>query len=76
MRTASSRVVHLADLQRFVFTEDYRPQMAVEGQHELTFIDPEGKILCIPWLLSMLIWLDARDFRHHIDRLADDEEEN
>ncbi|KAK3167224.1 hypothetical protein OEA41_010350 [Lepraria neglecta] len=75
MRRASSRVVHLADLQRFVFTEGYRPQMAVEGQHELTFVDPEGKIPCIPWLLSMLIWLDARDFTRHIDRLADDEED-
>lgn len=35
----SSRVVHLAELQRYVFTDDYNPQKTASGAHELTFID-------------------------------------
>lgn len=34
----SPRVVHLADLQRYIFTEAYNPQKTPSGAHELTFI--------------------------------------
>lgn len=35
-------VVHLADLQRYVFSEEYTPQRTPTGAHELTFILPTG----------------------------------
>lgn len=38
MSRDSRRVVHLADLQRYVFTEEYNPQKTSTGAHELTFI--------------------------------------
>lgn len=31
------KVIHLADLQRFIFVDEYTPQLGPEGQHELTF---------------------------------------
>lgn len=40
MSRDSPRVVHIADLQRYIFTEEYNPQRTPEGAHELTFIEP------------------------------------
>ena len=42
MSRDSSRVVRLAELQRYVFTDEYNPQMTPEGAHELTFIESNG----------------------------------
>ncbi|KAF6239034.1 hypothetical protein HO173_002906 [Letharia columbiana] len=47
-------VVHLADLQRYVFTEEYTPQRTPTGAHELTFILPT----------------DAKDFVKAVKKLA------
>ncbi|KAG7001996.1 hypothetical protein G7Y79_00030g065290 [Physcia stellaris] len=33
----SPKTVHLADLQRYIFTEDYTPQLGPDGEHELRF---------------------------------------
>ena len=38
----SSKVIHLADLQRFIFVDEYTPQLGPEGQHELTFTKKDG----------------------------------
>lgn len=46
MSRDSPRVVHIADLQRYIFTEEYNPQRTPEGAHELTFIEPAGT--CFP----------------------------
>lgn len=44
MSRDSRRVVHLADLQRYVFTEDYNPQKTPAGAHEFTFIESSGTV--------------------------------
>lgn len=49
----SAKVIHLADLQRFVFADAYTPQLGPAGQHELTFRSRD----------------DARDFLRAIDTL-------
>lgn len=41
---ASSRIVHLADLQRYIFTDDYSPQVSPTGEHELTFVKSSGML--------------------------------
>lgn len=33
----SSKTVYLADLQRFIFTAEYTPQLGPDGEHELRF---------------------------------------
>lgn len=53
MSRDSSRVVRLAELQRYVFTDEYNPQMTPEGAHELTFIESNGTSL---WLLCFLVF--------------------
>ncbi len=52
MKQVSSKVVHLADLQRYIFTTEYYPQLSPGGKHELSFIDSGGNIpfLFIAWL--------------------------
>ncbi|KAL8916942.1 MAG: hypothetical protein Q9208_008263 [Pyrenodesmia sp. 3 TL-2023] len=42
MRKASSKIIHIADLQRFVFTTEYNPQLGPQGQHELRFLSARG----------------------------------
>lgn len=44
MSRDSSRVIHLAELNRCVFTEEYNPQRTHTGAHELTFIKRSGTI--------------------------------
>ena len=39
---ASAKVIHLADLYKYVFTEDYASQLAPDGQHELSFTKASG----------------------------------
>jgi len=39
----SSKVIHLADLQRYIFNDDYNPQVAATGEHELSFITTSGR---------------------------------
>lgn len=56
MSRDSPRVVHLAELQRYVFTEEYNPQMTPTGAHELTFIGSTGIISSpepVYWLVLM-----------------------
>ncbi|KAL8966945.1 MAG: hypothetical protein Q9197_005697, partial [Variospora fuerteventurae] len=36
--SAQRKIVHLADLQRYVFTTEYNPQLGPQGQHELRFM--------------------------------------
>ena len=55
MSRDSRRVVHLADLQRYVFTEDYNPQKTPAGAHEFTFIESSGTVSS----LKMVYLLDA-----------------
>ena len=33
----SPKTVYLADLQRYIFTDEYTPQLGPEGEHELRF---------------------------------------
>ena len=33
----SPKTVYLADLQRYIFTEEYSPQLGPDGEHELRF---------------------------------------
>ncbi|KAL8654394.1 MAG: hypothetical protein Q9226_003460, partial [Calogaya cf. arnoldii] len=37
MRMAGSKTIHLADLQRYVFSDEYTPQLGPQGQHEIQF---------------------------------------
>ncbi|KAL6719003.1 hypothetical protein ACLMJK_003238 [Lecanora helva] len=37
MKRPGKNDLHLADLQRYIFSEDYTPQTAATGEHELTF---------------------------------------
>lgn len=38
--------IHLADLQRYVFSSEYVPQLGPSGQHELAFRTIEGMLCC------------------------------
>ena len=49
----ASQVIHLADLQRYVFVDEYTPQLGPEGQHELKFRSRE----------------DTRDFLRAVDEM-------
>ena len=51
----SPRVIHLADLQEYIFTEEYNPQRTSTGQFELTFIHTEGKA---PILVLLIVYAD------------------
>ena len=50
MSRPSKKVLHLADLQRFIFTDDYNSQVAATGEHELTFVTSEGTSVDCSWL--------------------------
>ncbi len=45
MILASPNKVHLMDLQKFIFTDDYSYNKAPDGEHELHFVESNGKIL-------------------------------
>ena len=68
----SKRVVLLADLERFIFTDEYSPQRTSTGESELTFILSSGTTLVYLVVLGyMLIGSDADDFIHNIEDLKD-----
>ena len=59
----SKKVVFLADLQQFVFTNDYSPQNTSTGEFLLNFISSFGTTLVILVVLGFtLIRSDAEDF--------------
>ncbi|KAL8837596.1 MAG: hypothetical protein Q9170_002473 [Blastenia crenularia] len=37
------RIIHIADLQRYIFTTEYSPQLGPQGQHELRFVSSRGE---------------------------------
>ncbi|KAL9100993.1 MAG: hypothetical protein Q9163_003698 [Psora crenata] len=39
---ADAKTIHLADLHKYLFADDYIPQMGPGGQHELSFIKADG----------------------------------
>lgn len=45
MRKVGSKTIYLADLQPFVFSDDYTPQVESGGEHELYFLQSRGKKL-------------------------------
>ena len=45
MRRDGTRTIHLADLQRYIFTDEYTPQLGPGGEHELCFMNSNGKSL-------------------------------
>lgn len=47
MRKYDPKTVHLGDLQRYVFTSEYNPQLAPGGEHELVFTKTEGMLCSI-----------------------------
>ena len=73
MTKPSQKVIHLADLQRYIFTDDYNPQIAPSGEHELTFATTSGKFIDIP-IEMLLIGTDLRAFVRAIDDLRWDDE--
>lgn len=42
IREVGSKTIHLADLQRYVFSSEYVPQLGSGGEHELVFMKAEG----------------------------------
>ena len=59
----SKKMVFLADLQQFVFIDDYSPQNTSTGEFLLTFISSSGTTLVnLVVLVYMLIQSDAEDF--------------
>ena len=48
MSQHGARVVHLNELQRYIFTEEYNPQKTPTGKHELTFIKTMGTSFVSP----------------------------
>lgn len=44
MHRFGSKTIHLADLQRYVFSSEYVPQLGPGGEHELVFKKIEGTL--------------------------------
>ena len=61
MSRDSRRVVHLAELNRHVFTDEYLPQRTHTGAHELTFIHTSGMFFFI--LLFLPAYFGGREPR-------------
>lgn len=49
MRKADSRTIHLTELQRYIFTTEYSPQLGPGGEHELHFDESDGSSPGIQW---------------------------
>ena len=69
MTPVSPKVIHLADLQRYIFTDDYKPQVAATGEHELSFLSSRG-VSAASSCHSMLTRTDMREFLDRVDELA------
>lgn len=54
MRLHEPQKVHLEDLTRYIFTEDYIPQLGPNGEHELFFLERSGQCPLKRYLASML----------------------
>jgi hypothetical protein len=70
MRKPDSRTIHLTELQRFIFTTEYSPQLGPGGEHELHFDESDGSS---PGNEQFKVWanclLGAKGFIHAIDDL-------
>ncbi len=70
IRKADSRTIHLTELQRYIFTTDYSPQLGPGGEHELSFDESDGSWQGIEWCQDWANWvLAARGFIRAIDEL-------
>ena len=68
----SKRVVHLVELEQFIFTNDYSPPKTSKGEFELTFIEIRGITpVTLVVLVHMLIESDAEQFMDRIEELKD-----
>ena len=65
----SPRVVHLAELNRHVFTDEYVPQRTQTGAHELTFIQTRGM-----YFYSSLVFFGGGNRGKMMDRVLIDDE--
>ena len=68
----NSRVVVLAELEQFIFTNDYSPPRTSKDEFELTFVESPGITLVnLVILVHMLTESDAEDFMNSIKELQD-----
>ena len=66
----SARVVLLAELEQFIFTNDYSPPKTSRDEFELTFIEARGIVpVTLVVLVRMLIASDAEKFIKSIEDL-------
>ena len=70
MSRVGPRVIHLAELNRHVFTDEYVPQRTHTGAHELNFIQTRGMIV----FLSSFFWYRRRQPRQRNDCVLIDDE--
>ena len=69
----SKRVVQLAELKQFIFSDYFSPQNTSTGVFELRFIISSGTTLVnLVVLVYMLIGSDAKDFMESIEDLRKD----
>ena len=68
----SERVVHLAELEHFIFSDDYNPPTTSKDAFELTFITTRGiSLVTLVVLVYMLTGPDAEEFMANIEDLKD-----
>ena len=66
----SARVVLLAKLEQFIFTNDYSPPKTSRDEFELTFMHTRGIVpVTLVVLVRMLIASDAEEFMKEIEDL-------
>ena len=66
----SPKTVYLADLQRYIFTEEYAPQLGPDGEHELTFTTAKCMFTDLYPQETADCFSVALDFMDAIDGLA------
>ena len=68
---SNQKIVYLAELQRFVFTNEYNPQLSPEGDHELKFQSSACAFYALLWAHPLTDHtLGAAEFLDVIDELA------
>ena len=67
----SPGVIHLADLQQYIFAEDYNPQKTPTGAFDLRFTVDSGIAPCLVNFIEVLTGSDAREFMAVIEKLRD-----
>ena len=73
MKKSGKKNVHLVELQRYVFTGTYVPQLSPSGEHELSFKTAEGNrtVLHSGFLPRLILsGTDAKSFLEQADDLA------